>query len=138
MEKIAEKIKGNREQGFTLIEVMAGLTLLSMVFLLANSVDLFGQKQMNVQTTEIQSQSDDRLAMKLITKEIRKAQTVEVNNPNELTIDSVDVYKLSGTTLVKNNEVFISNISKFLVSKSGNKVTLTIGNLPETNIYLRE
>uniref|UniRef100_A0A942T2D4 Prepilin-type N-terminal cleavage/methylation domain-containing protein n=1 Tax=Neobacillus citreus TaxID=2833578 RepID=A0A942T2D4_9BACI len=138
MEKIAEKIKGNREQGYTLIEIMAGLTLLSMVLLLANSVDLFGQKQLNVQSTEIQSQSDDRLAMKLITKEIRKAQTVDVNNPNELTIDSVDVYKLSGTTLVKNNQVFISNISKFFVAKSGNKVTLTIGNLPETNIYLRE
>ncbi|WP_423799231.1 prepilin-type N-terminal cleavage/methylation domain-containing protein [Neobacillus sp. SAB-20_R2A] len=138
MEKIAEKIKGNREQGFTLIEVMAGLTLLSIVLLLANSVDLFGQKQMNVQTTEIQSQSDDRLAMKLITKEIRKAQTVEVNNLNELTIDSVDVYKLNGTTLLKNSEAFISNISKFTVSKNGNKITLTIGKLPETNIYLRE
>ncbi|MFD2681453.1 prepilin-type N-terminal cleavage/methylation domain-containing protein [Bacillus seohaeanensis] len=126
------------EEGVTLVEVLIALALLSMILLLANSVHLFVQKQMNSQVNKIQVQSDERLAIGLITKEIRKAETVETNHLNELIINETDVYKLKSTTLTKNNEPFISNIKKFTVKKRGNQVTLKIGSLPETIIYLRE
>lgn len=127
------------EKGVTLVELLAALTILSIVMLLASSVHLFAQKQMNSQSKEIQIQSDERLAMSLITKEIRKAQTVEVKNPNELTINGVDIYRLEGTVLKKNNVDYISNIKVFNVSILGSsQVNLQIGNLPETTIYLRE
>ncbi|MEH7223078.1 prepilin-type N-terminal cleavage/methylation domain-containing protein [Bacillus sp. JJ1566] len=126
------------EKGVTLIELLAAISLLSIILLLASSVHLFGQKQMNSQTIEVQTQSQERLAANLITKEIRKAKTVEVNNPNELTINGTDVYKLDGTIIEKNNKELITNIDAFNVSKNGNQVILKIGELPETTIYIRE
>nr|WP_309099760.1 prepilin-type N-terminal cleavage/methylation domain-containing protein [Fredinandcohnia onubensis] len=126
------------ERGVTLVELLAAISLLSIVLLLASSVHLFGQKQMNSQSNEVQIQSQERLAANLITKEIRKAKTVEVINPNQLTINDTDTYKLEGTTIKKNNEEFMTKINGFSVSMDGNQVSLKIGNLPETIIYIRE
>lgn len=126
------------EKGVTLIELLAALSLLSMIILLASSIHIFVQKQMNSQTKEIQTQSDERLAINIITKEIRKARTVEIKTPNELTINGTTVYRLDGTTLKRNNDPCISNINYFTVSKTGNQIKLKIGSLPETTIYLRE
>lgn len=126
------------ERGVTLVELLAAISLLSIVLLLASSVHLFGQKQMNSQSDEVQIQSQERLAANLITKEIRKAKTVEVKNPNQLTVNDTDTYKLEGTTIKKNNEEFMTKINGFSVSKYGNQVSLKIGNLPETTIYIRE
>jgi len=126
------------ERGVTLVELLAAISLLSIVLLLASSVHLFGQKQMNSQSDEVQIQSQERLAANLITKEIRKAKTVEVKNPNQLTVNDTDTYKLEGTTIQKNNEEFMTKINGFSVSKNGNQVSLKIGNLPETTIYIRE
>ena len=127
------------EKGVTLVELLAALTILSIVMLLVSSVHLFAQNQMHSQSNDIQIQSDERLAMNLITKEIRRAQTVEVKNPNELTINGVDIYMLEGNVLKKNNVDYISNIKGFYVSKLGAfQVNLKIGNLPETTIYIRE
>ncbi|WP_099362073.1 prepilin-type N-terminal cleavage/methylation domain-containing protein [Fredinandcohnia onubensis] len=126
------------ERGVTLVELLAAISLLSIVLLLASSVHLFGQKQMNSQSDEVQKQSQERLAANLITKEIRKAKTVEVKNPNQLTVNDADTYKLEGTTILKNNEEFMTKINGFSVSKNGNQVSLKIGNLPETTIYIRE
>lgn len=137
MEKIVGDVGGNREKGITLVEVLASLSILSIILILASSVHLFGLKQVSTQTKQIQNQSDDRLAIKLITKEIRKASKVEVTTPNVLTIDGVN-YQLKGTNLQKGSEIFIPNINKFLVAKYGVQIKLTIDNLPETIIYLRE
>jgi prepilin-type N-terminal cleavage/methylation domain-containing protein len=126
------------ERGVTLVELLAAISLLSIVLLLASSVHLFGQKQMNFQSDEVQKQSQERLAANLITKEIRKAKTVEVKNPNQLTVNDTDTYKLEGTTIKKNNEEFMTKINGFSVTKNGNQVSLKIGNLPETTIYIRE
>lgn len=126
------------ERGVTLVELLAAISLLSIVLLLASSVHLFAQKQMNSQSDEVQIQSQERLAANLITKEIRKAKTVEVKNPNQLTVNDTDTYKLEGTTIKKNNEEFMTKINGFSVSMNGNQVSLKIGNLPETTIYIRE
>ncbi len=126
------------ERGVTLVELLAAIALLSIVILLASSVHLFGQKQMNSQSDEVQIQSQERLAANLITKEIRKAKIVEVKNPNQLTLNDTDTYILEGTTIKKNNEEFLTKINCFSVSKNGNQVSIKIGNLPETTIYIRE
>lgn len=128
----------NNEHGVTLIEILATLTLLSIILLLANSVHLFGQNQMSVQSKVIETQTNERLAINLITKEIRKAQKVEVKAVNELTINSSDVYKLDGTILKKNNETFMTKIDEFHVEKSGNRIKLSINSIPETIIYIRD
>lgn len=137
MGKIGDTAEISTEKGITLVEVLVALSLLSMIILLASSVHFFGLKQMNIQSKQIQEQSNDRLAIKLITKEIRKADKVEVNSTNVLTIDGIN-YELNGTILQKGNEPFVGKISKFQVNQDGSKIILTIDKLPETVIYLRE
>jgi prepilin-type N-terminal cleavage/methylation domain-containing protein len=133
------KLKTN-EKGLTLVEVLAALALASLVILLAGSINLFGYKQMSSQKEEIQNQSNDRLAMNIVTKAIRQADpsTVEViNDQNVLKINTVRYY-LDGTSLKKETDVLISDINKFTVKRSGDQITLEIGKLPQTKIYLRD
>lgn len=115
-------IKNNR--GMTLVELLSVLALLSMVLLLANSVQLFSQKQVTKQVDDIEKQTNIRIAISTLTKEIRSANTVTVQN-NVLTVNS-DIYQLVGNTLQKNNQSFVSKIKKFEVSKDANKITLLL------------
>jgi prepilin-type N-terminal cleavage/methylation domain-containing protein len=152
------------EKGVTLIEVLCALALVSLVLLLASSINLFGQKQVVNQSTEIQSQTNERLALKVITKEIRKAAKVDFVSAlnNELFIIDTEK-KLDGSTLVKEikirkdgttlvkemetkqggvtlnkvTETLMSNIDVFTVNKNENQVKLRIGNTPETTVYIR-
>jgi prepilin-type N-terminal cleavage/methylation domain-containing protein len=133
MEKIMRLIQKN-EKGVTLIELLVGLALFSMVLLLANSVHLFGQKQVNHQTNEIQNQSNVRLAINIITKEIRKASTVSVTN-NILTLNGSDIYKLENSVLKKNNDPLITDIQTFTINKTADdKIIMSIANTPSNNI----
>jgi Tfp pilus assembly protein PilW len=130
----------NNEKGITLVELLAALALVSLVILLAGSINLFGNKQTSSQKTEIQNQSNDRLAMNIVTKAIRQADptTVEViNDQNVLKINEV-TFKLDGSSLKKGADVLISGISKFTVKRTGDQILLEIGKLPETKIYLRD
>ncbi|MGJ7920538.1 prepilin-type N-terminal cleavage/methylation domain-containing protein [Neobacillus sp. LXY-4] len=145
MEKTVTLLKKN-EKGLTLLELLITLALVSMVLLMATSVHLFGQKQMNSQSNEVQNQSNVRLALNIVTKEIRKASSVSVAN-NVLTINGTDVYKLENNILKKNNQTLISNIQQFTITKTDEKLTVKIANTPSNNhpqttlsttIYLRK
>jgi prepilin-type N-terminal cleavage/methylation domain-containing protein len=123
-------------KGVTLIELLAALSLLSIVVLLAGSIHLFGLTQTKNKTNEIQNQSNVRLAINVISKEIRSAKSgpenVIVSIPNtELQIttinNSIVIYKLGiNKILLKNNQSFISNINEFKLDKSTDKITITI------------
>ncbi|MDP4156047.1 MAG: prepilin-type N-terminal cleavage/methylation domain-containing protein [Bacillota bacterium] len=121
------------QKGVTLIELLAAIALLSVVLLVANSIHLFGQKQMSDQTAEIQNQSNVRLAMDIITKRIRKASTISVDNNGVLTLDNTDVYKLDNNNLTQNSQPIINNLQKFEIQYDGSKITVTIADLPNTN-----
>lgn len=125
------------EKGVTLVEVLATLLLVSMIGLLASSIHLFAQKQTNTQMEEIHIHSNERIAMRMIKSEIRKAENVEINSPNELIINGTDVYKHEGTELRKNDSTVITGIKEFTISMHDNQIKLRIGSLPETTIYIR-
>jgi prepilin-type N-terminal cleavage/methylation domain-containing protein len=137
-------IKNNR--GVTLIEILCALALVSMVLLLANSVNIFGLKQVSEQTSDINNQSNVRLAINIITNEIRSAQNVNVSN-NILTINNTDVYKLNNQSLTKNGQAIILDIQKFNIVMNGKQIFVSIANIPSKNgkqidlsdtIYIRE
>jgi prepilin-type N-terminal cleavage/methylation domain-containing protein len=128
------------EKGITLIEVLCALAIVSMVILLASSINIFGQKQMNDQKAEIQNQSNDRLAMNIITKAIRQADpaTVEViNDQNVLKINGERIY-LEGTSIKKETNILVSDIKQFTIKRNGDQILLRIGNLQEAKLYLRD
>lgn len=121
------------QKGVTLIELLAAIALLSVVLLLANSLHIFGQNQMTNQTTEIQNQSNVRLAMEIITKQIRKASTINVDSNGVLTLDNTDIYKLDNNSLTKNSQPLVTNLQTFNIQYDGSKVIITIADLPNTN-----
>lgn len=127
----------NTEKGLTLVEVLAGIVLLSMILLLATSVHLFAQKQVNTQEETIQVQSNERLALNRITGEIRKANSVATKD-NVLTINGTEQYKLVGTTLIMKDGEELAGINGFTVKKYGNEIKLKIGHISEATIYIRE
>ncbi|WP_158587432.1 PilW family protein [Neobacillus notoginsengisoli] len=120
------------QKGLSLVELLAGLALLSMIMLLASSIHLFGQKQAISQSAQVQNQSDVRLALKILTKEIRKATSVTVSN-NTLTINDTDIYKLEKGNLTKNGVPIISNLKNLSIKMENNKVTLSVTALAASN-----
>ncbi|GGH86076.1 prepilin-type N-terminal cleavage/methylation domain-containing protein [Pullulanibacillus pueri] len=144
-------IKNTR--GLTLVEVLAVIVLLTLVFLLANALHLFGLKQYDIQTEEIKNQSQVRLAMIELTKEIRSADRVEVSETHDrFTIthsDQIKTFTLNKQdhTIDKNGHPLIEGISTFSIIQSGSKITLTLKSLPNksgesversTDFYIRE
>jgi prepilin-type N-terminal cleavage/methylation domain-containing protein len=143
-------IKNNK--GITLVEVLCVLSLLSIVLLLANSLHIFGQKQLTNQSDHIAHESDIRFAMNLITKDIRGADTttgsITVTN-NVLTVlknSNSYVYKLVNNNLTKNNNSIITGVQQFIITQNGNQIDLTITSDPakdgksitlKTVIYIR-
>lgn len=87
---------------------------------------------------EIHIHSNERITMRLIKSEIRKAEKIETNHPNELIINGTDVYRLEGSDLKKNDITVISGIKEFIITMHDNQIKLKIGSMPETIIYIRE
>ena len=116
------------KKAFTLVEVLAAVTLLSVVLLLAFSFYLFLEKQWDVQYNSVQNQSDVRLAMNILTKAIRSADQVNVQSDDTLIINNNDVYKLNSSerAIEKNGSTVVNGIKDLHFSLEGNKVTIHI------------
>lgn len=101
----------NNDRGFTLVELLAVLALMSVIIVLISSVHIFGQKQYINQSDQINHQSDTRYIINQIAKEVRNAKTLSVSE-NVLKIDAVE-YKHSGTQVTKNGIVIAKKIEVF-------------------------
>lgn len=140
-------IKNN--QGFTLVELLAVLGLMSIVIVLMSSAHIFGQKQFVNQTEEVNQQSDARYIANLVAKDIRKASSLSVSG-NELVLGEI-IYQHSGSTLKKNGSIIAESISEFkpemLPADKGKGIKISISMLDskqnksielKTIIYARE
>lgn len=145
-------------RGLTLIEVLAAIVLLSIILAMVTSVYLLGVKQYKVQTQNINSQENVRLAMTVLTKAIRSASSVQVVDPGtpshpsddqlKLTTGTqTDVYALDQTNIDKNGKPLVQGVSQFIVSQVGTEVSLKIESVPDplghptslqTTIYIRQ
>lgn len=104
-----------KEEGITLIELLASLALLSVVIILIGSVHIFGQKQFSSQT-EANSQANDlRYTLAMISREARSAKNLAISD-TELHIDG-NIYKLDDTNLKKNNTIISTRVETFDVNE---------------------
>ncbi|WEG11457.1 prepilin-type N-terminal cleavage/methylation domain-containing protein [Pullulanibacillus sp. KACC 23026] len=156
LKRISKHMSGN--QGLTLVEVMATLVILSIVLVMITSIHLLGLKEYNVQSQNLKNQDNVRLAMSLLTKQIRSVDlsdlTVDENNTpanpydNSLKFVKENVTYKEGTSAInKNGQPVVNGISQFGVTLIGNKVTLTLVSVPDqqgnkvtlsTNLYIRQ
>ncbi|WP_161993100.1 prepilin-type N-terminal cleavage/methylation domain-containing protein [Sediminibacillus terrae] len=133
-------------KGFTLVELLAVLALLGLIITLAGSVSWFGQKQYTNQLEETKQQSEVRLALKQITKDVRQADSLTVTN-NQLELDEI-VYRLEDGLLLRDGRMVAEGIADFLVKSTerGTGVKLKIKGASDahqlsevsTVLYIRE
>lgn len=143
--------KLRHENGLTLIEVLAAMVIGTIIALLLINALSFGLQQYKNQSIKSRELTDVTYVAKVITKEIRKATEVAVNDEDailKLVIDNnVVKYQLDDERdiLIKNDEELYFGISLFDVTKNNGKIKLIIESSAEagrvenieTEIYLR-
>lgn len=111
-------------RGFTLIELVVILGILSIVLSLLFPPVISSFKHFGVQNERTNTISDARTAMDYLTRQIRKSDEIEVSN-NTITMDSV-VYRLENRTLLRNDAAVIKGIDDLKINKSGSKIDIEI------------
>lgn len=102
MHKWKQDYHSKNDAGFTLVELLASLAILSLIMGLIGSVTMFGIKQYDKQTFEAEQANDYSYALTVLSKEIRSAESVAIAE-GSITVDGV-VYAQSGTQLIKTAE----------------------------------
>jgi len=134
------------ESGITLAELLAAIAIAAIIIILIVSVFVTFNKQYNKQSDEIRDLTNVSTAAQAITKNIRSAIDVEVNENNDsITIiqpEQTITYALVNDNIEKDNNVYLQQIEMFYVAEEDDIVTLKIygsaNQKIETTIVLRK
>ncbi|AZP03678.1 hypothetical protein EJN90_02760 [Jeotgalibaca ciconiae] len=133
------------EEGMTLVELLASLTLLSVVILLVGSIHIFGQKQYVKQASEASQANELSAGLSSMSRELRglSADKVAIEE-GAIYVDGTILFELVGNQIIsKGTAIIAENIERFGCEKSedGSSIELTLmgENLEEyvTMIYFR-
>ncbi|BDH61276.1 hypothetical protein MTP04_14060 [Lysinibacillus sp. PLM2] len=130
------------EKGLTLVELLTVIVISSIITIILFSIFLNAQNQAQTQRDKNLQLIDIAYVLKVLTREIRKTDMVEVQNNSTLIIDT-DSYTFNSAdkTITKNGDIFQANINQFQVIKQSNKITIQItsidGITQKTEIVLR-
>lgn len=133
-----------KDEGITLIELLASIALLSIVILLVGSFHIFGQTQF-INQTESASQSNDlRYSLSVISRDVRRAEVVTVEGT---TLKADDItYNFNKPTLERNGEILSNRVEDFKSLVFEDRVEIRIKSTPNrqnqskeyhTTIYFR-
>lgn len=135
------------ETGITLVELIAAISLLMIVILLAGAIHMFGQRQFKTQTESASQANDFSYALTDMATELRKSQPnlVVVENGNKIIIDNVEVFWQEGDKLYHRGSLIAEDIGKFKAKKHNDSIEISItkGNYSasdkkyHTRIYFR-
>lgn len=129
------KKKLNDESGITLVELIAAISILSIIILLAGSIHLFGQRQFKSQTESASQSNDFSYALTDMTTELRKYAPSEVTVEGKVVkVKGVIMYEQSGSNLLKNKTSIASSVDNFkpIKSEDGNFITIEITKINPT------
>lgn len=154
--RVNEKKVCNDETGITLVELLAAISILSIVILLAGSVHMFGQKQFIEQTKSASQANDLSYAMTVMSKDLRKkeATKIDVNSSGIIEKDDkgkeTEIYTIKNNQLKKGEEVLANNVKESskdhtAFTKEGDKIVIKLETIAgvrpkktyETTIYFR-
>lgn len=120
-------------KGFTLFEVIIVVALLGVVMLIIFSPISFSFKNFGKQNERASITSNAREAMDYLTRQIRKANQINIANENDkIIMDAKEYYVDKGNLVAQNTdligdvEVIIEGIDGLHVEKNGDKITLKI------------
>src|SRR5699024_4527764 len=135
------------EKGLTIAELLATLVITSIIVIIITSMYVVVQKQYFSQQEDVSNLTDVKIALKAITRDIRKADEVDIDGTNYIRIhiagesDTTDYYWDNDKTLYKNETAYILNVTNFNVDLVENKIVLNIESKEQkesTEIVIRE
>lgn len=106
-------ISEDKQRGFTLVELLAALSLLSIVSFLIISLIVFGSRQYNEQSERLKRNNEIRDAMSLVVSDLREAQAphnigedgevpISYDPDSGILIAGDQQYRQEGTNLYRN------------------------------------
>lgn len=113
------------ESGFTLVELLAALAILSLVIILAGSIHIFGQKQFVQQSEQVSQINDLRYIMASIEQDVRQTPKAEIKFEEDLIVGNT-TYSHQGTALYENSELLSNQISVFEVVLNEDKIDISL------------
>lgn len=119
----------NDEAGITLVELLAAISLLSIVIMLIGSIHLFAQKQFISQTDSANQANDFSYAMTVMATELRVLAPTSVTVNNEGTSISVNdeaTFYQTGTQLLHKGTVLADDIGSFKARKDSDSIEVII------------
>ncbi|MFB1051784.1 PilW family protein [Paraliobacillus sp. JSM ZJ581] len=135
------------QKGITLVELLAVLSLMSIIIMLVGSAMMFGQKQYKNQTEMIEHQDQVRYVMATITKEVRSHNPSQVSVTDDVLNIGSDSYEFSAPHVLKNGTSISDEIGLFEIKKNDLELDIAIASTADagneqqrlsTIIYLRE
>lgn len=130
-----------QQNGLTLVEILAVITLASIISISLMNLLLTSNKQYNSQVTEATNLNDLSFISKELTKDFRKSTSVEIGE-NIVKLSSAN-YTYSSNILKRDNSAYVTKIKTFCIAstqsslktKDCTKITLPIFN-NEQGIYI--
>lgn len=113
------------ESGFTLVELLAALAILSLVIILAGSIHIFGQKQFVQQSEQVSQINDVGYIMASIEQDVRQTPKEEIKFEEDLIVGDT-TYSHQGTALYENSELLSNQISSFEVILNEDKIDISL------------
>lgn len=131
------------EAGITLVELLATLSILSIVILLAGSIHMFGQRQFINQTESAEIANDLSYALNIMSSDLRRQSL------NNVSIDSNEIYIKKNeqdefspnptyfinekNQLINNDAVIADSVSELLVKFDGTNIgiEITLKSMPQ-------
>lgn len=147
-----------KEEGFTLVELLASISLLGVVALLISSVFIFGYRQFENQTTRSNRNNEIREVMNLVVVDLREGSRVEYADGTLIIYETIEgedaeavlaTYSHSDTTISRDGEIITEYLESFLVNTSNpERVKVELRSVPvprnsqsrkelETTVYFR-
>ncbi|MGE7092975.1 PilW family protein [Lysinibacillus sp. NPDC048646] len=130
------------QRGLTLMEVLAAVTITSIISVLIYGILFNSKEQYNTQTEKNEQLSDMSYALKVITKDLRKSGTAPEINLNTIKIGEEEyVFNTSLNSISRNGVELIQHIIDFKIEPiTENKYKILIKNTREnvdTEIVIR-
>lgn len=118
------------QKGLTLVELLAVIVIMSILFVLISNIQFTSSEQYMVQTEKNNQLTDLSYTLKVLTKDLRKTGKAPEINGNTYTIGSeIYVFDAAAQSLLRNENILAQPITAFTIeSITSQKYKILISN----------
>lgn len=115
-----------QQQGFTLVEVLAVVVIVSIISVLLFSILSSSTSTHQKQATKNKNLQDTSYTLKLVTKDFRKATQFDDATDTFTTSDGQQTYTLSNNTITRNREIIATDIKEFKLAAKNDRIPVIL------------